>query len=268
MMWLVLIGLGLIFGSFVNALVWRLHEDRDWVRDRSECTHCHHALAIKDLVPVLSYLYLRGKCRYCRKPINDTPFAEVLTAGWFVVSYVFWPYPFFNGGLDALRSGLLFGLWLSASVILVALIVYDKRWLLLPDKLVFSLAVVAGAWQGVRLWIGGDVVQGAVDAGLAVLIISGLFYVLFQVSKGKWIGGGDVKLGVALGLFAGTPLQALLLLFVASVAGTLAAVPALVQGKATRSMQIPFGPFLIVGLLITVLFGRQILDWYNGLMAV
>jgi prepilin signal peptidase PulO-like enzyme (type II secretory pathway) len=268
MILLVLIGLGLIFGSFVNALVWRLHEGKDWVRDRSVCTHCHHVLAAKDLVPVLSYLYLRGKCRYCRKPINDTPFAEVLTAVWFAASYAFWPYLILTGGLDSMLNGLLFGLWLVASVILIALLIYDKRWFLLPDKMVFPLIAVSAVWLAVRTWQYGDAGTVLLNAGLSVLVISGLFYVLFQVSKGKWIGGGDVKLGLALGVFAGTPLQACLLLFVASLAGTLAAVPALLQGRATRAMHIPFGPFLIVGLLITVLLGRQLLDWYGGLMAV
>src|SRR5688572_14187716 len=87
----VLIAFGLIFGSFINALVWRLHEGRDWVRERSECLQCHHQLAPKDLIPVLSWLLLRGKCRYCHKPIPDSPLVELAVPALFVTSYFFWP---------------------------------------------------------------------------------------------------------------------------------------------------------------------------------
>ena len=75
---------GLAFGSFVNALVWRIRHKRDFVSERSECTHCHHVLAWNDLIPVLSWLMLRGKCRYCHKKIDDSPVVEVTTAALFL----------------------------------------------------------------------------------------------------------------------------------------------------------------------------------------
>src|SRR4029079_16791155 len=88
-----LVVFGLVFGSFINALVWRLHAGRDWVKERSECTHCHHPLAPKDLVPVISWLWLRGRCRYCHKPIDDSPLVELAVPFLFVLSYCFWPMP-------------------------------------------------------------------------------------------------------------------------------------------------------------------------------
>src|SRR2546427_122886 len=88
---LLLILLGLVLGSFVNALVWRLHEHKDWVNDRSECVHCHHKLGPLDLIPVVSYLYLRGKCRYCHQRIEDTPLTELALPLAFVTSYLCWP---------------------------------------------------------------------------------------------------------------------------------------------------------------------------------
>src|SRR6185369_16739060 len=89
----VLVLLGLIFGSFINALVYRIHAGRNWVSERSECMSCHHPLAAKDLIPVFSWLYLRGKCRYCKKPIPDSPIVELALPALFVVSYLLWTTP-------------------------------------------------------------------------------------------------------------------------------------------------------------------------------
>lgn len=252
----ILVVLGLALGSFVNAFVWRLHKGRDWVRERSECTHCHHELAAKDLVPVLSYLWLRGRCRYCRKPIQDSPLTELITPLLFVVSYLYWPYALHGAGL------FTFCLWLVFLVGFVALGLYDLRWFLLPDKIVFPLIGLAGLQVLVMaaLYHGGWPVL--LGAAWGVVIDSGIFYLLFQLSGGKWIGGGDVKLGIVLGLLVGGPGKALLLLFIASLLGTLVALPLLLSGKAKRSTPLPFGPFLLAGAVITVLFGTRLIGWY------
>ncbi len=263
MILLLLVIFGLIFGSFINALVWRLHEGRGFVSERSECTHCHHLLAPKDLVPVISFMVLQGKCRYCRKPINDTPFAELLLPAWFVVSYLFWPSAFSDDS-----AVFQFVAWLLASVVLVALLVYDKRWMLLPDKLTYLLAVFAALVVVARVVVFAEPIGVLLGAGIAAALISGLFYLIFWISGGNWIGGGDVKLGLALGLFAGDPLQAMLLLFVASLLGTLFMLPSLLSGKANRKMQIPFGPFLIAALLVVVLFGPRLSTAYLHVLGV
>jgi prepilin signal peptidase PulO-like enzyme (type II secretory pathway) len=257
-----LVVFGLIFGSFVNALVWRLHEKRDWVKERSECPHCHHQLAGKDLIPVVSYLLLKGKCRYCHHKIDDTPLIELAVPALWVASYVWWPQPLHGVGLFE------FGFWLVFIVGLVALTLYDFRWFLLPDKIVFPLAGLAVV-QVLGIWL---LYHGswrdAAGAALGAVLISGMFYVLFVASKGTWIGGGDVKLGVVLGLLAGGPLESMLLLFVASVGGTLFALPAVFTGKANRKAHVPFGPFLILGLIVVRLFGAGLINWYTGLLAI
>lgn len=252
--------LGLTFGSFVNALVWRLHEGKDWLNDRSECTHCHHKLAARDLIPVLSWLMLRGRCRYCRKQIDDTPLVELGTMALFLVSYFFWPVALEGGGL------LRFVLWLVFSIGLVALVSYDIRWYLLPDKIVFPLAALAILQVAALSTIFGGGWHAALGALGGVVIIAGLFYAIFRISNGTWIGGGDVKLGVVLGLLAGGPLQAVILLFVASFSGMVAALPMLITGKAGRKTQLPFGPFLIFALVVVQLFGVRIAHWYTGLL--
>lgn len=282
MIWLVLIVTGLLLGSFVNALVQRLHaqtkpaprgkakkskiaaEDLSIVKGRSMCLSCGHPLAARDLIPVVSWLSLRGKCRYCGAKFPDTPVAELLVPLLFVVSYVFWPL--------ALGSGLdwtIFGLWLACTVAFVALGLYDMRWYILPDRIVLPLAVLALVYRLLLALMQHDVWQSTLLSGWwGLLVLAGLFFVLFQVSNGNWIGGGDVKLAVPLGLLSGGPLLAVLLLFIASVTGTLSAVPQLVTGKAGRGSHLPFGPFLILGCLVAVLFGHPILDWYTSLFRI
>lgn len=259
MILLLLVVLGLVLGSFVNALVWRLHEGRDWVGGRSECSKCHHVLGPLDLIPVVSWLALRGRCRYCHKQIEDNPLVELSLPVLFVLSYLFWPLPFVGSGLTQ------FVFWIVFLVGFLALSVYDLRWFILPDKVVFTLAGLAAVQVVIvalqeRDW---RIVTGAL---LGVTVISGIFYVLFQLSKGTWIGGGDVKLGLALGMLAGGLLEAFLVLFMASILGMLIALPLILRGKANRKTQLPFGPLLIAGLIVTELFGMGIIDWYSGLL--
>lgn len=260
MITILLIVAGLVLGSFVQALVWRLHAGKDWVRGRSECPRCHHQLAAADLVPVLSWLWLRGKCRYCRKPIADNPLVELAVPALFVLSYAFWPVELSGEGL------FTFVLWLLFLVGFVALTVYDLKWFLLPDKIVFPLMGLAAAQVLAVAVVFGPFLATVLGAAAGAAVLSGLFYTLHRMSGGRWIGFGDVKLAVVLGLLAGGLLEAILLLFVASVLGMLVSLPLLVAGKATRKSHVPFGPFLLAGMVVVQLFGADILDWYTSLL--
>ncbi len=263
---IVLILLGLCLGSFVNALVYRLHEqsskqtnkDLSILKGRSMCPNCHHQLALADLIPVFSWAALGGKCRYCKKPISwQYPLVELATSGLFVFSYIFWP-----SALITHFQVFIFALWLIFLVGFVALLVYDLRWFLLPDRIVFPLIVLA-----IVKLLAETVQQSSFHVLfggiLAVLASSGVFYALFTLSKGKWIGGGDVKLTAALGLILGGPARAVLLIFLSSVLGSLVSVPLLLTGKARRDSHIPYGPFLIIATIICYLFGASIIAWYK-----
>ena len=259
---LLLVLAGLMFGSFINALVWRLHENKDWVSDRSECPHCHHKLAAQDLVPVFSWLFLGGKCRYCKKPIPDSPLVELALPGLFVLSYLLWPQPLSGVGL----YDLIF--WLVFLVGFTALAVYDLKWFLLPDVIVFPLIGLAVVQVLGRPLFFGSSWMEVLSSLLGAVVISGLFYLIYVLSKGKWIGFGDVKLAIVLGLLAGGALPALLVLFAASVVGTLSSLPLVVTGKATRKSHLPFGPMLIAGMVVVMLFGQAIIDWYTDLILI
>lgn len=253
-----LVLLGLCFGSFVNALVWRVHKRRDMVRERSECTHCHHVLAWYDLIPVLSWAMLRGKCRYCHKPIDDTPLVELAVALLWAISYLVWPYTLMSSAQWA-----LFGLWLVALVALVALADYDIRWGLLPDVMVWPLAAVGAAIGWLRFAVvERQSLDGALlTMGTGVLVIAGLYGALYYFSRGRYVGFGDVKLNIFIGLVTGWQ-GALVALMAANLLGTLWVVPGLVTRRLTRSSRVPFGPFLIIGCIIAVLWGNQLIQWY------
>lgn len=269
----ILVVAGLCFGSFVNALVWRVHQQAalkgkkaggvdpaklSIAKGRSMCPGCNHELAVEDLVPILSWLALRGKCRYCGKPISaQYPLVELLTATLFVALYIWWPVPFTTA------QTVIFILWLAMTTGFMALTVYDLRWMLLPDRIMHPLAVLAAAIAVISVAVADRPSIAALNTLLAVIVGGGVFYGLFQVSRGKWIGGGDVKLGWMLGLLAATPGRSALLIFLAALLGSLVSIPLLFTKRMKRTSVVPFGPFLIAAAIIVQLFGHDMLLWYQ-----
>jgi prepilin signal peptidase PulO-like enzyme (type II secretory pathway) len=263
-----LVWFGLALGSFVNALVWRLHEqsskktskkDLSVVTGRSVCTHCRHKLAWYDLLPVISWLWLRGKCRYCKKPISlQYPIAELGLALVFSLSYAFWPSDVMGW------QWVLFITWLLCATGLMALLVYDMRWMVLPNKIIYPTLLIAVVGR-VAYIIGAEPHKlHALDLWLfAVVISSGIFWLLFTVSRGQWIGYGDVRLGLITGTLLATPAKSFLMIFLASLIGVLFIIPPMVAGKKTLASKMPFGPFLITSTAVCVIFGQSIVDWYS-----
>lgn len=272
--------LGLVFGSFAGAQVWRLrhrqlledkaagesYDKKELTRlevlkktaspDRSRCLECGHALRWYDLLPLVSWVSTGGVCRYCKKPIGVfEPTIELGTAALFVGSYLLWPY-----GLTSNLDMLLFIAWLCAIVLMVILFAYDKKWFLLPDRINFSLMAVAMIFAVLRLAIDGVAVSNMLSLAGSVGIMSGIYLLLYLYSKGRWIGFGDVKLGVGLGLLLGTWQLAFLALFLANLIGTLLVLPGLVRGTMNRQSEIPFGPLLIAGTIISVLLGNLLIE--------
>ncbi len=251
---------GAIFGSFAGAVAWRLYKKRDFVHERSECEHCHHILAPIDLIPIGSWLWLRGKCRYCHKSIGiHMIITEVLLGLAYAVSYIYWPY-----GLESLLSGGLFGLWLVALVLLAILFVYDLRWSLLPDKAMFPLIVIACIIFFCRMMLcGTSWTVWPIEALYGLLPVAGVYGLLHILSKGEWVGLGDVKLGIAIGFLVGWQ-GALLTLILANFLGFLYVLPGLVTQKLSRTAHIPFGPFLIAATVVAFLFGEELVQLYVG----
>jgi leader peptidase (prepilin peptidase)/N-methyltransferase len=252
--------LGLCLGSFVNALVWRVHEGRDFVKERSVCPKCGHTLAARDLIPVLSYVLLGRKCRYCGQSISrQYPATELIGAGGFLLSYWFWPVNLTHTG-----NLILFITWLISFVGLLALTLYDLRWMLLPNKILYPTFLIT-ALGYLIYWLGfaGDKTFFLINWFLSIAVAGGIFLVIYVISSGQWIGFGDVRLGLITGTLLHKPTIAFLMVFLSSVLGSLAALPSLLTGKRGINSKLPYGPFLILATFICLLFGQTVLDWYQ-----
>lgn len=280
-----LVLVGVCLGSFAGASVWRLRA-RQLVRDkkdgeevnkqeykrllpltkvnllhdRSRCLHCGYELRWYDLLPLISWISLVGKCRRCRHPIGKfEPIIELAVAAFFVVSYALWPFEL-QSYIDIAR----FVLWLASGVVLAILFAYDMKWFLLPDSVSLVLAVL-GVATSVLLIIDSLSPLSTIGSVVAsVGVLAGIYGLLYLVSGGKWIGFGDVKLGVGLGLLVADWHLAIVAFFAANLIGTLIVLPGLLLGRLKPGTRIPFGPLLIAGTVVALLLGAGIVDWYSS----
>ena len=224
--------------------------------DRSRCLSCGHELRWYDLIPMLSWVSLGGKCRYCHVFIGWTEILlEVGLAILFAGSVWWWP------SFDMI-GGVQLAVWLVSLVLLAVLFVYDARWFLLPDKINWAFVAMGVVFAGLDIYQSTDIIVALSSLGGAVGILSGIYLLLYLMSGGRWIGFGDVKLGLGLGLFLGDWLIALLALFLANLIGTLLVLPGMLRGTLKKETRIPFGPLLIIGFLIAWFTGEYILSWY------
>lgn len=277
---------GVIFGSFINALVWRLRQQLDddgeprklpkkrrqavsIMRGRSMCPACGHVLSAYDLVPLFSWLWLRGKCRYCQEPISrQYPIIELLTGLLFALTYLAWPYELLG------FTWLPFVGFLAALVSLIALAVYDWHWRILPTRLIY----VAGLLYGASLLaeaIALSQYARLLNALSGAAMYLALFFLIYYLSWFKnraysqssdWLGYGDVRLSFVLGLIAGSATNVFLAMFVASMTGLIFLAPSMLRGEAGLKTQIPFGPFLIAGAWVAALWGTVITDGYVAII--
>lgn len=243
---IILLGLlGLILGSFINAVVWRLYSGESITHGRSMCPNCKHQLGVLDLIPVVSWLMLRGKCRYCKKPFGSHYVVVELVAG----------------ALFALSSVLLYQLglvtfivWLAILVLLLILGLYDAQWYELPNIVMHPALLLGLVYFVLRFEAASGLLQL-----LVAVIAAGLFYAAWWLSHGKVMGGADSKLVLLMGLIL-QPQLLLVALASGFMLGGVGAAYLLYGNKKGLHDQMPFGPYLIGGLLIAQFFGPQILQ--------
>jgi len=261
---------GLVIGSFLNCVIYRLGKKQGFLKGRSYCPHCKHTLSWQDLIPVFSFLILRGKCQYCKKKISwQYPLVELLTGILFLL--VFWHFDF---GLD-----LVFGFWILTSCFLVLIFVYDFKHYIIPDKVIYPAILLTlgfrtwdlfGNWE---LGIEAELpFQVGIFSNFANYFLSGLgagafFLAIVLVSKGRWMGVGDIKLAFLIGLLLGYP-NTLLALFLAFLIGAIIGLGLIILKKKTIKSELPFGPFLILGIYIALFFGEKIINWYFNLFFI
>lgn len=252
---------GLIIGSFLNALIYRLHSGESVAAGRSHCVHCGHELAALDLVPLLSFVWLRGRCRYCGKPISwRYPIVELLTALCFVLVV----HNFHSNFSDV-------GLWFQMISVcfLIIIIFFDLEHYLILDTVVIPASILAAIFLIYRSFalhnfgLHSPIIQGL----LGIAIVAGFFGLQYFISRGTWIGFGDVKFGVFLGLLFGVGMS-LMLLLLAYCTGAVFGLVLISMGKRKMSGRLPFGTFLGISGIILLLYGSSILNWYLGLLGL
>ena len=232
---------GAVFGSFACCQAWRIHEKPAKLGNRSVCMNCKNKLAWYDNIPIISWLILRGKCRKCKAKIGV---AEILAeVGLGLVFLALSIQVGFNFNL--LILGLSF-------VIFWILLIFDAKWGELPVFLMILEIPLAILYQVMN---GGDVLQILMSVG----ILAGVYYLLYFLSKEKWVGGGDWILCISIAIFLGTPFLAVIELFLANMLASVYAIPAAIIKK---DRHIPFGPFLILGLVVIILMKDFILRFF------
>ncbi len=246
---------GAVIGSFLNALLWRLRTGESVAKGRSYCPCCHHTLAARDLVPIFSYLFLGGKCRYCRKGIHPSYVMVELAVG--VLFTVFAVRAFAEPVLsDAALAGLLRD-WYAAAVLTVVF-VFDLRYMIIPRSVTLPATVILAA---ASFLLG----TGLITIALGLAVGAGFFFLQHLVSKGRWIGGGDINLGGLMGVLLGWP-HILVAFFMAYVTGAIVGVVLLAGKRVAWKGQLPFGTFLSAATIVTMLWGEKILTWYFHLI--
>lgn len=241
---LLLAFLGLIIGSFINAVVWRLHSGESITNGRSMCPNCQHQLHALDLVPVLSWLALKGKCRYCHKAYGyHYVVIELLTAGLFALS----------SSLLSTLGLITLSLWLIILSALLILALYDAQWYLLPNKVMHPALLLGFIYFILRFQAAGGLLQFAVAIAAA-----SVFYAAWWLSHGKVMGGADSKLVLLMGLIL-IPKLLIVALAIGFMLGGVGAAYLLYGKKKGMTDQMPFGPYLIAGLIIAQLWGNQLL---------
>lgn len=256
---------GLLAGSFLNCLIYRLKESQSFLLGRSYCPNCKHILNWWDLIPILSFIFLRGKCKYCQKPISwQYPLVEFFTAVSFVLIYYFFPII-----LDSCFLILI-------SCFLIVIFVYDLKHFIIPDKVIFPAIGITFLYQLFKVLDFGHLeLFGIRDLGFGVFepliffIVTALgaaafflFIVLF--SKGRWMGAGDIGLAFLMGLILGWP-NILVALFSAFFLGAIIGIGLIAFGKRTLKSEIPFGPFLVTGTFLALFFGEKVINYYLNL---
>lgn len=294
--------LGTILGSFVKALADRsLGNKSFW--GRSSCSRCKRKLAWFDLFPVLSYILLKGKCRYCKDKIGMEYLLVEVVMG-VLVGFLFWQtssnlqFSVFNLQFTVLSVQnlqliiLLLELIFKTFFIVVLAILFltDLKKMFIPDRVVIP-SIVVGVVLGLiitatkigylyyslsqsatgRLLLPPKseyfqrhvlkIAQPYLWSILVGILIGAFFLGLIIITRGKGMGGGDVKLGAFIGVMLGFP-QALFALVLSFLTGAIFSIFLIIAGKKHFGQTIPFGPFLVLGSLIMLFWGQQIVDWY------
>jgi leader peptidase (prepilin peptidase)/N-methyltransferase len=266
--------IGLVFGSFLSVVFSRLevsdetrnkrrkkkHTLSEVLFGRSRCDHCRRQIAWHDNIPLISFIALRGRCRHCRKPISHYHPVLELSAG-LLLAAAFLFYGLSSQFFVAAGFGLM----------LLLVFAYDLKHQIIPNAVIIPGLIIALVLIGIQflLFHGHPHAQltlwsaNPVSNLIGGAVAGGFFFLLLLLSGGRWVGGGDFKLATLIGLLLGWP-YVLVALILAYLIGTAAAIALLATRHANLQSMLPFGPMLVMGWLIALFYGDQVIQWYQG----
>lgn len=256
--------LGICVGSFVNVVVMRTLAGETFVHGRSRCDACRRTLMWYELIPLLSFIVLRGKCRTCKAEIDIMhPVVELITGAlflwWWLIGFAFFRLS------EAPMTFIQPAFWLLIGVVLLTTAVIDIRAMIIPD---WSTMLLFLSTLFYRIFLFSTGVYRAEDAAAAMFgaaLMLSFFLLLWLLTRGRGMGFGDVKLIFALSFLVGWP-NSLVMVFLAFVLGAGVGVALLLFGEARWKQPLPFGPFLVAGSVLTLLWGTDLLRWYTSLL--
>jgi leader peptidase (prepilin peptidase)/N-methyltransferase len=242
---------GLVCGSFLNSVIYRLEKDLPFPLFRSFCPKCGHLLAWYDLIPIFSFLILKGRCRYCQKKISiQYPLVELFTAFLFILPFFIKLYNFVD---------LIF-YWLVSSFLII-IFVFDLKHYLIPDKIVYPAILTTFLFRLLEVWKFHNW-KFLLNPFLSGFFVAAFFFLIVFLSRERWMGWGDVKLFFLIGLFLGYP-KTLIALFSAFFFGAIISIGLILSGKKTIKEEIPFAPFLILGFFLAFYLGEKLISLYS-----
>lgn len=242
---LIIFVLGLVIGSFLNVLIYRLPRKIGFVRGRSFCPNCKKKISWFDNVPVLSFLILKGHCRFCKQKISlRYPLVEILTGGVFALSYL--------SNLSLLSNILFAGL--------IVIFFIDLEHQIIPDEITVPLVIIFSLNCIVQVIAGLQTTDYCLLQFLTAFLSFLFFYLIFLATKGKGMGFGDVKFAFLMGLVLGWP-KIIVALYIAFLTGAFIGVILILKGKAKLKQKIAFGPFLALSTVLSVIWGEKIISF-------
>lgn len=249
-----ILAIGIAFGSFLTMLIPRIYKEESGIfLGRSHCFACKKQLKARDLIPVFSYLWNRGKCRFCKQSISTLyPLIEITTG--VVFALIYWKFPF-----ESVSELPLTAFYLLISLILIFTFFYDLKYLEISDRILIPGIVIAiiGA-------LSFGVTPNITSALIGMAIGVSFFLIQILISRGKWVGGGDIRIGAFMGALLGWQMV-LAALVISYIIGSIVTIPLLLIGKEKLGNKVPLGPFLVTGTFVTIFAGEQIINWYLNL---
>jgi len=259
---------GLAVGSFLNCVIYRLEKNESFLKGRSFCPHCKHKLTWYDLIPLFSFLILKGKCRYCGKKISlQYPLVELATGVLFLSIFNFQFSIHNQFSIFNFQNLLTTSYLLLIACFLIIIFVYDLKHYIIPDKVIYPGIGIVLFYQLFRIWSFGNWNLFRIwDLGFGILPSLFLLAIIL-ISKEEWMGWGDFKLAVFMGLFLGSP-KILVALFLSFLIGAIIGLILIITGKKTLKSKVPFAPFLVTGTFLAMFFGEGFINWYLNLLSI